>query len=331
MIITAYEPHHGKEWDKFIYEDSINGTFLQSRNFLSYHPPQRFQEASLLLHHEKGHIMGVVSGCALEEEGKRIFFSHKGSTFGGIVLHGAYYQASTVLSLLDDLEEYWKREGFDRVVLKQTPNLFSKVPMDLLEYALWQKGYEVNTELSTYVDFHHYKEDVLLNFSQSKRSYIRNVCKKEQRFQRLETLEEVSLFYDILCENLKKYHSQPVHTLEELIEFKKERLKENIAFYGVYEQETLLSGMVVFFFGDSSGKTIAHTQYLATNPDFLNKQPMMYLSYCFLEAMKQEGIEKVSWGISTEQQGKELNLGLIRAKESYGSLYSNNRTFMKNL
>ena len=39
--IEWYENSYFEEWDTFIYERAVNGTFLQTRKFLSYHPKDR--------------------------------------------------------------------------------------------------------------------------------------------------------------------------------------------------------------------------------------------------------------------------------------------------
>ena len=39
-----YEDSLEEQWDKFIAEKSINGTFLQSRRFFNYHPAGRFKD-----------------------------------------------------------------------------------------------------------------------------------------------------------------------------------------------------------------------------------------------------------------------------------------------
>lgn len=51
-----YEDSLEEQWDKFITEKSINGTFLQSRRFFNYHPAGRFKDVSLVVYNEKNNI-----------------------------------------------------------------------------------------------------------------------------------------------------------------------------------------------------------------------------------------------------------------------------------
>lgn len=77
-----YEDSLEEQWDKFITEKSINGTFLQSRRFFNYHPAGRFKDVSLVVYNEKNNIAALIPACELEQDGKKVFFSHKGTTFG---------------------------------------------------------------------------------------------------------------------------------------------------------------------------------------------------------------------------------------------------------
>ena len=41
--IEKYRAEYEKQWDQFIQEKSVNGTFLQERRFLNYHREGRLQ------------------------------------------------------------------------------------------------------------------------------------------------------------------------------------------------------------------------------------------------------------------------------------------------
>lgn len=46
--IEKYRAEYEKQWDQFIQEKSVNGTFLQERRFLNYHREGRFKDCSIL-------------------------------------------------------------------------------------------------------------------------------------------------------------------------------------------------------------------------------------------------------------------------------------------
>lgn len=324
--IVEFTKDFEKKWDLFVQNESVNGTFLQTRRFLNYHPFGRFTDASLLVLDEKNTIAAVCPGCITHECNKNIFVSHQGSTFGGIIVREKYYLAKYLLKILNVLNEYFLIQKYNQVILKITPDLFCSEPSDLLKYCLQYYGYKNYIELSTYIDLEKFKENTVSNFSQGKRTNVNNCLKKGLVFRKIEKDFEVKIFHEILCENLSKFNALPVHTLEELLEFKNHRLTDECEFYGVFLNEEMLAGGMVFNFKKID---VVHTQYLCAKKDYNKLSPMTFLYYSIIEEMKNKKINKISWGISTENQGKELNIGLISSKESYGSKHSLNQTFYK--
>lgn len=129
----------------------------------------------------------------------------------------------------------------------------------------------------------------------------------------------------VLENNMKKFDTKPLHTLEELLEFKNARLKHSISFYGVYFEGELVAGSMVFFFG----KRVFHTQYLATNQNMLFLYPSEFLYTKLIETARNEGFDKISFGTSTLEHGKVLNKSLAQFKEGFGAIEYVNRTYTK--
>lgn len=319
-----YENSKEKEWDCFIDEKSVNGTFLQSRRFFNYHPEGRFKDASLIIYNEKNNIAALCPACEVVQEGKRVFYSHKGSTFGGIIIDKKHYNAKHVVVLVNELKDYLKEQGYQEAYLKMTSDVFALRESDLFQYAFQHAGYKEYKELSTYVDYSHYKEEILSNFAQGKRTNVHNCEKADLKVEALETEEQVKEFYAILCENLAKYDTKPVHTIEELLELKNERLKNECEFFGVYKEGEMIAGSMMFYFKKAG---CAHTQYLAAKQAYNKLSPMTYMYYSMIVEMKKRGYQKISWGTATEELGEILNMGLITSKEDFGSLYCNNLTY----
>ncbi len=75
--VRPYTPADEAEWDRFVMHESGNGTFLQTRNFLNYHPAGRFTDASLMVYNEHGGL-GAVVPAALRLDGARGFSAPPG-------------------------------------------------------------------------------------------------------------------------------------------------------------------------------------------------------------------------------------------------------------
>lgn len=319
-----YQSSLEHDWDKFIDEKSINGTFLQSRRFINYHPEGRFKDASLVIYNEKNNIAALCLACEIEQDGEKVFFSHKGTTFGGIIIDKKHYNAKYVTALVKELKDYLKEQGYKKAFLKMTSDIFSSVESDLFQYAFQYAGYTEHKELSTYVNYATYKEAILSNFAQGKRTNVHNCVKEGLEVRPLESEEEIREFYDILCENLSKYDTKPVHTIDELLEFKNTRLQKECGFFGVYKEEEMLAGSMMFYF-DKVG--CAHTQYLAARQAYNKLSPMTFMYYSMIVEMQNRGYKTISWGTATEDMGEVLNMGLITSKEDFGSSYVNNLTY----
>lgn len=173
-----YNEKDEKKWDDFVMEKSINGTFLQTRRFLNYHPKDRFVDESIIIYNKKNNIAAVCPACLIEEDGKRIFFSHKGTTFGGIITDKKHYRAKYIIDMVKEFKEYLLQEKFDEMYLKMTSDIFSDAESDLFQYAFQYNNFKEFKELSTYVDLNNYKEDILSNFAQGKGQMFIIVLKK---------------------------------------------------------------------------------------------------------------------------------------------------------
>lgn len=309
-------------WDEFV-EKSINGTFLQSRRFLNYHPVGKFIDYSIMIYDEKNKLCAIIPACDVREEGKRILYSHKGSTFGGIVIDKRYYKAKYLLEMVKELKVFIKSEGFNEIYLKATSEIFSSVKIDLMQYAFYYNGFQEYKELSTYINYGYYKENILSNFSQGKKTHIRN-CEKQSLIIRTLKKEDIPEFYQVLCHNLEKFHAKPVHIVEEFIDFLDNRLTNECEFFGCFMNNEMIAAAMMFYFHKT--KT-AHTQHLIALSDYNKLSPLSYMYYSMIKIMKERGFDKISFGIATENLGRVINMGLISSKEEYGSQHCNNMIY----
>ncbi len=322
--IVKYAESFQKRWDLFVLEKSLNGTFLQTRKFLNYHPQGRFMDASLVIL-QGSTIVAVIPAHDVWKEGKKCFISHAGSTFGGIVIDRGKYNIATMEEIFHCLEEYLKFEKYQKAVMKMTSDIFSEQDGGLFSYYLYKYGWQYYAELSLCIRCNCLSENILDSFSNSRRRGCRYAEKNGMEFQKLENEIQITEFYQVLCKNLRKYETEPVHTLAELMELKKYRLKNEIEFYGAYWKGKLIAGSMVFCFG----KRVFHTQYLASDSDYSYLYPMNFLDYHMIRIAKEKGFTYFSFGISTEDHGKVLNKTLAQFKEGFGCEYSINYTYSK--
>ena len=315
--ILPYSHELESRWDRFVMENSMNGTFLQTRKFLNYHPEDRFKDVSFFVE-KSGIIVAVIPGCNVD--GK--FVSHQGSTFGGPIISKDFYSGNKILEIVKTIDDYIV-QNFKSVKLKPTSQIFATMPTDLLDYALEHAGYSRHTELSCYTLLEK-NVDPLENCKRECRHNFRQSEKLNLTYGEIPD-SEMETFYDFLVLSKARYNTKPVHSLAELRDLK-QRFPEEILFRGIWQNGEYLSGMMIFYFKQANA---FHFQYLA--PDD-SKRETSATTALFVNAMReaaQKGCEKFSWGISTEDGGAYLNENLYRFKESFGALPCVNARYEK--
>ena len=327
FIVRPYTETLADKWDAFVMSHAVNGTFLHTRRFLNYHPQGRFEDCSLMIYNAQ-ELCAVIPAAVGMVDGKRMLRSHPGSTFGGILVGEEMLRAPRLVELVADVDEYLPSEGFEGCELKLTSDLFSTRPTDALQYALYHAGYTDELEIAAYLPIAGKTAEELVGEYSFNKRYDLKKCEKAGLTRRiLHSDEEISAFYDLLCWNLQKFDVKPVHTLEELLAFHHERLKDEVLFLGVFEPEgRMIAGACLFRFAQAH---VLHTQYLATAPDVKKIVPSTFLYHSVIETGLEMGYRAISFGTSTHDRGRVLNTGLILNKEGYGSLHSLNRIYTR--
>lgn len=321
--IQEYTEFYKDRWDRFVLDESINGTFLQTRNFLEYHPADRFKDNSLLF--LNGSNIIAVLPAHIQDDERKILNSHQGSTFGGIVVGKRFCKIGYMDLIFEKFESYLQGHNFKEVVLKQSGRIYQNMNSELLDYYLFMNNYTDLQEVGYYIDFDDYSEDIISNFSSSRRRDYRYSLKNEFVFRELITQDEIKEFYEVLCDNYKKFEKLPVHTLNELLDFKCSRLPQNVKFYGVYHENELVAAGMVFLFG----KQVFHTQYLAVMQNRTNLFVNEFLYEKLIETARNDGFSTMSFGTSTLEGGKVLNRPLAQFKEGFGTKEYVNRIYRK--
>lgn len=327
LTIEKYVESDEKIWDEFVLKKSMNGTFLQTRKFINYHKNGKFRDCSLCIRKEK-ELVATVLACEIEESGKKVFYAHKGTTFGGITISEIIYDTSSIDAMMNLLMDYWRNNSYDSVYLKMVPYVYQNKNTDLLDYFLYKNKFQCFNELNFYMNLDRYRNDILSQMTSSKRRDYRYSLKNDLKFRKLNTKEQIRDYYNVLLMNLEKLNLPAVHSLEDLYDLKYSRFPEKMDFFGVYyredNQDKMIAGSMLFYFDNN----VVHTQYLSSDNNYLKLFPMDYLIFNLLNVAVSRGAEKFTFGICTEDQGRYLNLGLSMFKEGFGAKYCINRSYM---
>ncbi len=299
MNIIRYKPEMKSRWDAFI-DTSKNGTFLIKRDYMDYHA-DRFTDHSLLFIDDKDKLLAVMP--ANEKEHR--LFSHGGLTYGGLV-SDASMTTPRMLEVFDTFHPYARSAGIKNLVYKTIPYIYSRVPAEEDRYALFRQGAVL------------FRRDVMAVIQQSHRQpyqerRLRKIKQARNAGLKVVKSQDFGVFWTILEENLRqRYNVKPVHSLAE-IELLASRFPDHIHLFGCFEDKTMLAGVVVY-----ATDRVAHVQYISASE---NGKELGALDLLFAELIETVYADHpyFDFGISTEEDGKVLNVGLVEQKEGFGA------------
>lgn len=324
ISIKPYTEDMRDKWDDFVMERSANGTFLQARRFLSYHPEGRFIDDSRMIY-RNSELVAVCPAARCGADDAPVFRSHPGSTFGGLVVAPSQQRAPKMVELVSVLTEQLARDGYKTAELKPTSDIFCREPDCAMEYALFKQGYTEEDEIACCLPLQKDYQSIRDAYSYNKRYDLKRAEAHSLSDMPIDTEDGIREFYALLCKNLLKFDAKPVHTAEELIDFHNARLKDEISFLGVRDEGArLVAGACLFYFRQTN---VLHTQYLATDTDIRAYVPSTYLYDAVIREAIRRKCAALSLGTSTHEHGHVLNTGLIQNKEGYGASHSLNRIF----
>ena len=297
--IRRYTASDKNNWDSFV-SASKNGTFLFYRDFVEYHQ-ERFQDYSLLVFKDDK-LIGVFPANINEAT----VYSHQGLSYGGLVVDAQLKFKDYLASMFALLEFLYKQE-IEKVVLKQLPAIYENYLAGEAEYLMFllqAKCYRV--DLSSTI--------ALENSPKISRDR-RGGYNRGKRFGLMVTESDDfdGFWNEILIPNLNaKHQTEPVHSLAE-IKLLKSRLPNAIRLFVVHHEERLVAGTVIF-----ETEQVAHSQYISGNAD---KNKLGSLDYLHIHLLENVFNHKkyFDFGISNENQGQNINEGLLYWKEGFGA------------
>ncbi len=295
--IVRYCNEFMNEWDAVV-QSSRNGNFLHLRHYMDYHA-HRFDEQSVIVVRNGKPV--AVFPCNRQGE---MIVSHGGLTYAGLI-YGANLHAVDVLDIFGLLSSHYRELGSRVLRYKAIPHIFHRYPAEEDLYALFRLDARlVRRDLSSVIAL-----DGRIKLSDSRKCTIRKAEKHGLAFVENNGLQE---FHDLLEIVLAKFSTQPVHTLAEL-ELLQSRFPKQIRLFTAWIDRQLQAGALVYDFGH-----VVHTQYLASSEQ---GRKVGALDFVLARLLDQVFADRryFNFGISTEQDGRTLNEGLIFQKEGFGA------------
>ncbi|MEW6696849.1 MAG: GNAT family N-acetyltransferase [Bacillota bacterium] len=309
MRIEMYDQDSKDRWDHFVLQ-SRNGTFMQQRQFLDYHPPGRFKDSSLMVYDYRGQLTAVIPG-AIRRDGERcIFSSYPGASHGGIVINQKF-NIDRALAIIPLLIEHCRAHNFHSIELRMIPRIYHHCPCDEIDFALRYNGFSLgSTELATALSL----TDPPFDCHSITESTKRNILKAEKLGVVIKESNDFQTFWGILTNTLRQRHDTcPTHTVEEMLDLT-QRYPSSIKLFAAFFQGVMVSGVVTFLLNSR----VINCFYIANDSQYQHLRSLDLLFYKLISWGAENKYHYLDWGISTEKKGKIVNRGLFRFKEKFG-------------
>lgn len=298
--IIKYTSEHYQLWNNFV-ANAKNATFLFHRDFMEYHS-DRFEDYSLLVFDEKENLKALLPANISENK----LYSHQGLTYGGIVID-ASLKLEKFITIYAEILHFLNENKIQIINFKLIPSIYCLQPSEEIKYALFLSEAKLT------------RRDALVTIDlQSQFKIDSNRVEGVKRAEKLglkiiKEIDFTGFWNNVLIPNLEaKHEAKPVHTLAE-IQTLQVKFPSNIVQYNVYENNEIIAGTTLFI-----DKKTVHVQYISAIGD---KNQHGALDYLFHKLITEEfkDFSYFDFGISNENQGKNINKGLQYWKETFGA------------
>lgn len=308
LNLIPYHPAKEQEWDEFV-DASNNGTIFHTRTFLSYHPPSKFEDRSLIFKKED-RIIALFPATAWRQGNKKILSSHRGASYGGFVVKSPL-SIRDAFRLVEGLQNYARDQGFDGIDLTPAPQIYLKYPSNYIDFALIKNGFTYRKrEISSVIYLNFSAAEILKTFNPESRRAVRRATKLGVTVRESDDYEA---FYKILKKNLKLRHNvTPTHTLDELLRLK-ELFPTQIKLFAAYAEDEMIAGVVMFI----CNSKVVLAFYISHDEEFQRFRGVNYLFHRIIRWSIENGFDFLDFGIFTVDM--DPNWGLGRFKESFGA------------
>jgi hypothetical protein len=305
VILRRYTPQDQTNWNQFV-KAAKNGTFLFQRTYMDYHS-DRFPDHSLVAMSDSGRWIAVLPACEQDKN----FCSHAGLTYGGWVTNRDM-TCPEMLIVFRQLIAYLANAGFDWLNYKTVPHIYHRLPAEEDSYALFRHNATLcRRDTLSVLDLRAQPLIQARRMRGAKKAFHQSVrIQLEQH-----SPQAYADFWQCLQVNLQaQFQAEPTHSLAE-IQALKELHPGQICLHTAQVDGQLCAGVLVYL-----AEPVCHVQYISASPA---GKKVAALDFLLLEIINHYRAHKqfsyFDFGISNEENGRYLNLGLIEQKEGFGA------------
>ena len=299
LNVILYNEDYQNIWDDFVSK-AKNSTFLFYRDFMEYHS-DRFLDFSLMVYKEDK-LVAVLPANIVQDT----IHSHQGLSYGGLLLQPRVI-FEDVVYILKSILLFLESKAISTLSFKLTPEIYHNYPSNEIDYLLFLlKASLIRRDISATINMSNKK----LPMSTNRRRNLKKALNSDILVKEVDDLSD--FWGHILIPNLgKKHQALPVHTIQE-ISYLKSKFPENIKQFNAYHNNSIIAGVTLFLTDQ-----VVHAQYISTRDEF-KKLGGLDAIFNYLIGFYSHK-RYFDFGISNENHGRCVNLGLLSWKESFGA------------
>ena len=306
--IYRYTASDQSKWDDFVPLTN-NGTLFHLHSFLSYHPPGRFLDHSLLIN-KKGKLFSVFPAAEKKIDGSNYLVSHPGSSVGSFVVPENLSIADS-LGLVECLMAYAKDEKFGGIRITLPPNLYQRRLSNYMDFSFLKYNFNyVKREITSILFLENSLERTVAKF---RPSHQRAIKKAKNSGIVVHSSDDFKSFYSILEKNLKIRHNvAPTHSIEELKGIHS-LFPDRCNLFAAFIDGKMIAGIVNFIVNED----VVLAFYISHDEDYKEYRAINLLFYTIFDWAIESNYKIYDFGIFTVNENP--NMGLGRFKENFGA------------
>jgi hypothetical protein len=309
LDINRVEISNNKEWIELLHSDY--NMFYDFR-FISYN---NVFKKGIDWHHltfkdkDKNKTIGILNGCEKIINGKKVYISCDGVSFGGF-LWREKLNVVDYINTISAFKEYLKKNEFNSCIIRNQPFLYQKHLNEEYEYSLINQNFVIsNHSITNIINLNEFEFEKLTNpkkraIQKSEKNIVITLLEKNINSTFLQP------YYDVLYKNRQLKNVTPTHTLEELV-YLKNNLPERIFLFSAMVNDIIVGVCILFLVKND----VVLNFYLATDENYKKERVADFLLYKSIEWAKKSNFNY--YDIGTSNVGKTLLEGLFEFKKKF--------------
>jgi hypothetical protein len=280
------------EWDRGI-ESSVNGTLFHLRQFLGYHGDRFAQTARFYGFESRGKILARIAFAVIEQEGRRVFVSPYGGSYGGIVF-AQHPSLRDAIGITDSLINLFDLLGVEEAFLANPIAASYQGSLDTASFALIFRGFSIAIRDVTSV----FVRGLSVPSERARRS-----AKKAMKLGvKIDWSPPIEDYWKVMMATYRKHGVPPTHTFENILSLRT-LLGERIRFPVAYFEGEPAAAIGCF----RVSRILDSAFYICQDPELQHSQALSLLIAEQLEKLDEE-VKCFSFGTSTYDMQPRHNI-----------------------